>query len=525
MAMSKSVKMEHAQAPVPCNLCDNEEPGEHYCVDCKYTLCVQCEKTHRKIAKDHKVVLRSQVGDPDSKIMSCTEHGERAIFHCEICSIPVCAKCVIGDHQGHKMGQLTDLLEERKKSLQNNINEIRQDTLPKLENMRKNIDSEREYYELKVNEVAKEMEAENKYIHEEVERIHNERIKRLNNIRETGLMVFDRCANEITMTKDIALDIESQYQDAIERNVLQSLPKKPLPEVAIKPIKPELPKPPSFVPGSKQELVKIMGKLQVSLMQIPPQMISVIQSPLEGSPSVCITKEGEVWIGGFESKEIAMVNMHGQVNKKRKTPFRNRSLAVLDNGDIVLSPIHRDSSVVSILQRDGNVEQLFDLAPTRSTGVSVTPDQKVLICNWKGKVLRINSGGSGVLKCLYTGSGDDTASDAIAAADGKIVVSDRKTPAVVLISYDGKILSKLTHAAGGKKLGCPAGLALDDMGNILCGDKDNNCVYIIGQDHQMRELVGPSHGIQEPRDLATDNENNLWITQYNGLIRIFKYLA
>ena len=56
-------------------------------------------------------------------------------------------------------------------------------------------------------------------------------------------------------------------------------------------------------------------------------------------------------------------------------------------------------------------------------------------------------------------------------------------------------------------------------------DYSNGRVYIINQNGEVRELVGKSHGIQKPEWLAVDSDDNLWVTQNDGNIKVVKFMA
>ncbi|KAK3106116.1 hypothetical protein FSP39_013055 [Pinctada imbricata] len=253
-------------------------------------------------------------------------------------------------------------------------------------------------------------------------------------------------------------------------------------------------------------------------------MMSTFQSPVKGWPSVCTSKEGNVWLGGNQSKEIVMVDTQGRVLQRRNVPNRPHALAIMDCGDVILASVcENEKNLVSRLQADGSEQVLFDASPSTNMGVSVTADQKILICTWDGRAVRTNGDGT-VVERLYNGSGDGATMYAIENIDGNIYISDMKAHAIVLVSESGGVLSTITKTIEGKDLGWPLGLAMDRKGNLLCLDGENHCVYIMDQNQKLRELVGREHGIQEPRQLDVDNHNNLWIGQFDGTVHIVKYL-
>ncbi|KAK3084967.1 hypothetical protein FSP39_022153 [Pinctada imbricata] len=549
MALSKSVNLAHAQRAVPCNICEDEVPGEYYCIECKQTLCSQCEKSHKRVAatKNHNIVLRTQVGDIDTTTLTCTDHGDPASCHCEKCNIPVCIKCVTGKHKGHDMSDIFDVLEKEKKLLQDDIKAMQRD-LPTLKSHRGEVLTKKENYKKEINKILKDMEDENQAVVKHINKLYKERRDDILCIQDSNLAVFDGVEVEMK-TKIISYEKRiSEYTDTISKNSLVALrnvvkQKKSLSEIGSKP---ELPDPPTFVPCNLESIVENLGKLHITaspLKFIPrkqytsssslkskalkvttPTIVSKFKCPLLGSPRICITKEGDVWLGGSGSRELVMVDIKGQVLRRRNIQNRPYSLAVMDCGDVIISPDSGDSRSVSRLMRDGREQHVFDTSPSYSDGVSVTAEQKILMCTLDGRVVKTNGDGTNV-KQIYKGRDDYSALHAVEDADGNIYISGGANQAVVKINKDGKVLSTITHTTGGRQLGPPWGLVVDKMDNILCADSANYCVYIIDQNQKMRELVGRSHGIQRPIWLAVDNDNNLWITQYYGNVHVVKYLS
>ncbi|KAK3084441.1 hypothetical protein FSP39_013589 [Pinctada imbricata] len=326
----------------------------------------------------------------------------------------------------------------------------------------------------------------------------------------------------------------SEYKDAVAKNSLPALRniskgKLSLPEIGSKL---ELPDPPKFVDGYLQSIVENLRKLIISpsslmskqLKITTPTVVSKLKCPLDGYSRICITKEGDVWLGGHKSRKLVMVDIKGQVIRRMKMKNRTAALAVMDSGDVILSPHGDDSKSVSKLMKYGREQRVFDSSPSASFGVSVTSDQKILICTVDGRVVRINDNGTNA-KEIYKGSRNYSTIHAVENANGNTYISNRTNHAVVIVSRDGLVLSTITQTRDGRKLQKPKGLVMDKMHNILCADTDADCVYIIDQNQEMRELVGPSHGIESPQWLAVDNNENLWIAQENGNVHVVKYLS
>ncbi|KAK3084883.1 hypothetical protein FSP39_020776 [Pinctada imbricata] len=529
MALSKSANFAHAQRVVPCNVCEDEVPGEYFCIECNHTLCPPCEKLHRKFTKGHNVVLRTQVGDIDTTILTCTDHGDQASFHCEKCNIPVCTKCVTRKHQGHKMVDLTEVSERKKKFLQNDVNEMQKELLPKLKKQRDEVNTRKAKYNERIQIITKEIEDENQTLHMELDLLFSRQMEKLALIRETDESIF---ANRSEVTEKNIERVEqviSNYNKVIATTSLSFVTnfqpvEKPLLETHNLS---DLPEPPTFVPFDVHSMDKSLWKLRISsvakpLELIPPQIVSTFKSPLKGNPSICITNNGDVWLGGSDSEKLVMVDIKGKVLKEKKIFIKPSSLAVLDCGDVIMS--HLESRSVTRLLNNGKQQHIFDASPSYGNGVSVNRDQKVLICTIDGRVMRINSDGTNI-KRIYKGSSNFFAVYAVESLDGNIYITNPKRPEVLIINENGKVLSTIKHTSNGKAIKQPACLVMDKMGYMLCSDILNDCVYILDQNQQARELVGRAYGIQKPDELDVDRENNLWITQKDGTVIVVKYLS
>ena len=272
-----------------------------------------------------------------------------------------------------------------------------------------------------------------------------------------------------------------------------------------------------------------------------PKIVSTFKSKSKGFPSFCLTEDGKAWVGGTESRELRLVDRNGKVVKTRQTKNRPLSLAKASSGDIILSPHPDDSKAVMKLRADGTECPLLDVSPSASNGVSVTEDDDILVCITNGRVMRCNGDGGNVRQ-LYDGKKDSSALHAIELPDSNICISDVAIKALVIIDKNGKTLKQINKPLGmedfypflilkpiNKPMGvdnfAPEGLACDSIGNILSVDNNNGRVYIISQNGEVKELVGKSHGMQKPWWLAVDSDDNVWVAQNDGHVKVVKYMA
>ena len=539
MSLSKPANFDQAQSVVPCDVCE-EESGEHYCTVCRQTLCDGCKKYHKKVAatKDHEVVPRVQMASAVAST-ACSRHPNQTVtLQCEPCQILVCIKCVAGEHSGHHMKTLSDIYEDEKAKVEKDIRDIEQKTIPSLTKAMKDISPKREEYKKAVSGIRKEFDAEVKELKSRLDKIHADRLKRLSEAETTGLGQFDLIQQELEDQKRSCIDDVSEYKSKIaSKNQAQILSYARMRgKKAHKHGAPVLqfPSPPQIqrMKSEIMDISELLAKLKISIAAarpgtnkqfVEPTIFSHFKSELQGHPSICVTDEGKAWIGEYGSRELRLVDRNGKVLRTRQTKNRPFTLAITSSGDILLCPRGDDSMTVMKLRADGTECPLLDVSPSCINGVSVTEDGDILVCSSDGRVMRCNGDGGNVRQ-IYDGKKNDTALHAIELPDSNICISDFANKAFVIIDKNGKILKQINKPMG-VEIFSPWGLACDSLGNILSVDYDNDRVYIISQNGEVRKLVGKSHGIKDPQWLAVDSDDNMWVAQRDGNIKVVKYLV
>lgn len=110
------------QSVMPCDTCENV--AEHLCKTCHDKLCSRCKGIHTKSKSsfDHEVTLLtleslSLLYDVPS-VQVCRSHpGFRTNVCCKECEIPICEKCLVFEHNGHKVILTEELYIQKKKKL------------------------------------------------------------------------------------------------------------------------------------------------------------------------------------------------------------------------------------------------------------------------------------------------------------------------------------------------------------------------------------------------------------------------
>ena len=539
MSLSKPANFDHAQSVVPCDVCETES-GEHYCTVCRQTLCDGCKKYHKKVAatKDHEVVPRVQMASAVAST-SCGLHPDQTVtLQCGRCQGFVCIKCITGEHSGHPMIELSKIYEDEKASVEKDMREIEQETIPSLTIGIEKIKSKRKEYQKAIVRIKNKMNDEINSLKARLDKIHVDRLKKLAEAEASCLKQFDivkegledqkrshtddiaACKGRITSNNQIQFVSYARTRGTKGHKHKFSIPKFSSPQIQIQ-----------MVNVENVEISELLAKLNISTAPsctitykqiMEPKVVSTFKSKLKGWPSICLTEDAKAWVGRMESRELRLVDRNGKVFKTRQTITQPCALAMRSCGEIIFSRHGNDYITVMKLRADGTECPLLAISPPSCHGMSVTGDGDILVCTQDGRVMRINGDGGNV-QHIYHGKKDYSALHAIELPDSNICISDAAHNALVIIDKNGKILRQINKPLGVQDFSS-CGLACDNIGNILSADK-NGCLYIISQKGEIRELVGKSHGIKEPMWLGIDSEDSLWVAQNDGYIKVVKYLA
>nr|XP_022295372.1 E3 ubiquitin-protein ligase TRIM71-like [Crassostrea virginica] len=140
MATSPESKHE-MQVEVNCDTCENT--AKHLCKTCHDRLCDGCKIIHSKskASCDHDVVLltfekltlTSDCSLEYPPYQDCKWHPTfKANVACKKCEVPVCEKCLIGNHNGHSLKDINEMFKDKKEKLEQKVSRFRSE-LPKYE--------------------------------------------------------------------------------------------------------------------------------------------------------------------------------------------------------------------------------------------------------------------------------------------------------------------------------------------------------------------------------------------------------
>ncbi|KAK3093621.1 hypothetical protein FSP39_018233 [Pinctada imbricata] len=544
MSLSKSANFEHAQATIQCDHCGGVDDVKHYCLICEETMCPTCKAIHNKgrATRDHQVVLRQERDTQEQTSTFCPKHQNQITSsHCYTCNVPVCTKCIAETiHNGHKFSDVSKILEnlkqelrDSKKKMETRLKEVN-DMIQKgdknwreYENKAKGIESSISHDAVSLRSLVDKMEVNRK---EELKSIKCQDSKTWEAVKslldEEKIMIsrnlakHDKCLSSTTISGMAELLNESKEQRS-----------KLLNPIEVVSLSYQLPSNTSIEGiGEICRTSEVQPMIHGRNLHIGRAVVMSSFSFTLGIPSICNAGNGNVLIGYRESNDIVTVNTkEGKIVHKRKNVLRNKclSLAVTASEDILVSPIK--GHCMFVLNGPNKLSTLFDTTPYETLFISVTETQEQLIClrksvngRYKGRVILCDGEGSNQ---KHIGSDDfyESPVQAVALQDGGFCISDLGKQQLMVLNTDGNIRHTIQNPLGRERF-WPRGICTDKFGNILATDLLNHCVYFIEKDMSVRELVGVREGIRKPRCMCIDDDNYLWLAQYNGDIKVIKYL-
>ncbi|XP_052077941.1 tripartite motif-containing protein 45-like [Mytilus californianus] len=180
-----------------CDICASA-PERHFCIDCEQCFCENCKGLHtrQKTTRHHEFQESSQM-----KIIvnnKCEEHGEDYIFICETCNVPVCSRCMVGNHNRHRVSNIREKFAASSSIVKDEIAEKLQEDTRILNELEKGIDT----YDCQVKSV--------------INGIKEDEIKIKQVIDDIVKKMIDDVTMKTTCEKDILVNLVAATKSRIE---------------------------------------------------------------------------------------------------------------------------------------------------------------------------------------------------------------------------------------------------------------------------------------------------------------------
>ncbi|XP_052696006.1 uncharacterized protein LOC128174506 [Crassostrea angulata] len=239
-------------------------------------------------------------------------------------------------------------------------------------------------------------------------------------------------------------------------------------------------------------------------------------------------KSGRLWVSDDKGR---LVKTDGQGNLLQKiqtsgkdcgihTVTLNGDLIYLDTDNKVLFKIAINNAITKFVETGARL-------PLCLCSFHISEDIFVgMIKGGESKVTRYNKTGKKIQNIQRDNKGQGLYSNPRYITEninGDICVSDLRKKAVVVVKKSGQ--HRFSYKGRGAVL-YPFGLCTDNSGNIVVCDSMKNTIHLLDQDGQfIFQLLTGQHEVKLPRSVCVDDENNIYVGQYNtNALKVYMYL-
>ncbi|XP_056001467.1 uncharacterized protein LOC130046503 [Ostrea edulis] len=543
-----------AQEVITCDLC--VKPTQQFCNNCQLSLCVDCVSKHVDKLKyqPHDIV---HFKDRKMDFPECEFHtNQRCEAHCQQCDVPVCLKCMLGPHNGHKVKDMPEIFNDKKKKLEKETKEIEFTIIPQYKKKNEETESKLSIIMAKLDELDKEKENHRKFWHQEVDTIFNHLGSLLKSIKENLLAALNSHQSKIKILIPDMTQTVQQNKEILKSNNVSAVTnyKSKLQEYRNMPTYIDV-KLPSLKTNTVQgrELSLELGEYKASLTQTTLSSLTEevsylsLQKLLEQAKSITTIPTGviplgpvacvgvdEAWVSGGD-KTIRRVDIHGSVRDTVTTTCEDwpNDITVTRQGELVYSDGY--NRTVNIV-RHGRTETLITtpwgwcpdrVCCTKSGDILVsmctTDTIQYKIIRYQGHTVKQEIDRDEDGEPIYKGG--KYSPRVVENNNGDICASDSNAKAVVVVDKSGRVRFRYDGTpARRKKSFYPAHIVTDSMSQIIVADSNNACLHILDQNGQFLRCVD-NCGLDKPYGLSVDSEGRLWVGLYkSGEVKVIQYM-
>ncbi|XP_062583850.1 tripartite motif-containing protein 3-like [Saccostrea cucullata] len=544
-----------AQELITCDL-KCVKPVQQFCNSCQVGLCEDCINKHVKSLKSmkHDIVPFTK-RTVQLVFPQCTSHShQRCEAHCQQCDVPVCIKCLTGQHKGHDIVDMADIIALKRENIKRETEEIdaiiskstAQDkstenkiskSIAYYTDLRKQTNDHRNQWHLEVDNIFNKLESL-------IQSLRDHHITTLKSsqskLRSQNSSLIQTCQENKEILKSNKVSDVNNYQSKLKeyRNIPQ-IPDLPLPSLQTNTIQGrelsiELGEyKATLTQTSLSSLTDEVSFLSVKELLEEVRVIANIPTNVKKLHKVACVGSDKAWLNG-EDKMITCVDIHGALQDTVSSTLENypNDIRVTRQGELIYSDyINRTVNIV----RDGKTETLITtprgwhpdgLCCTRLgdilVSMSTTDRSHYKIVRYQGQRVTqeidkdehgdpIYQGGREIVFVVENNNGD-------------ILASDTNADTVVVVDRTGKVRFRYDKPPAGKKSFCPCQIVTDSMGHIIVADQFNKCLHILDQNGQFLRCVD-KFGLEDPHGLCVDSEGRLWVGLYlSGKLKVIQYM-
>lgn len=556
MSADKGFNM--AQDPVRCSLCP--EVVVIHCGSCQVNLCAQCLSTHidRNKSLKHEIVpYTSQLVKPEAEIEKCRDHPKQQCdLYCQDCSVPICSRCLTGNHKRHGAVDLEEICETTRSTVKEDLEELRKFR----KEYEKVVGESKEELAKYIEESDKERDSLKelgKQWHQMIDKVIDKVGKDMDEIIQSDTKCLQDNTEEIQSAlqdvKDSIKANEDLLQDdrftrllsyASKNDAFRIIPSRPAIKTAkIVPVNVKegdiIPKLIHFqrsirtkLPGYSLNRTGDVSSISTKSLLPEPELIATVKTNCKQLKGICHNEDDRVWIYGTD-EILREVDITGTVQNCITAISKNSQKDIAKNkmGEIVFS--HLSDECVNIV-REGKISKLLDLSGWIPFGVTFNADDDLMVCmrreDYQESKVGIFSQGKLKKEIQF----DETGKPLFSAsrnnmyikenANRDICVSDWNACAVIVLKSSGELRFRYTgNLSRSFKQFYPHGIVTDNYCRILVVDRKNDCLHVIDRNGKFLTYITCS--LQDPYVLSMDPDENVWVGEYDtGCVKVIRYL-
>lgn len=556
MSADKGFNM--AQDPVRCSLCP--EVVVIHCGSCQVNLCAQCLSTHidRNKSLKHEIVpYTSQLVKPEAEIQKCQDHPKQQCdLYCQDCSVPICSRCLTGNHKRHGAVDLEEICETTRSTVKEDLEELRKFR----KEYEKVVGESKEELAKYIEESDKERDSLKelgKQWHQMIDKVIDKVGKDMDEIIQSDTKCLQDNTEEIQSAlqdvKDSIKANEDILQDdrftrllsyASKNDAFRIIPSRPAIKTAkIVPVNVKegdiIPKLIHFqrsirtkLPGYSLNRTGDVSSISTKSLLPEPELIATVKTNCKQLKGICHNEDDRVWIYGTD-EILREVDITGTVQNCITAISKNSQKDIAKNkmGEIVFS--HLSDECVNIV-REGKISKLLDLSGWIPFGVTFNADDDLMVCmrreDYQESKVGIFSQGKLKKEIQF----DETGKPLFSAsrnnmyikenANRDICVSDWNACAVIVLKSSGELRFRYTgNLSRSFKQFYPHGIVTDNYCRILVVDRKNDCLHVIDRNGKFLTYITCS--LQDPYVLSMDPDENVWVGEYDtGCVKVIRYL-
>lgn len=556
MSADKGFNM--AQDPVRCSLCP--KVVVIHCGSCQVNLCAQCLSTHidRNKSLKHEIVpYTSQLVKPEAEIQKCQDHPKQQCdLFCQDCSVPICSRCLTGNHKRHGAVDLEEICETTRSTVKEDLEELRK-FRKEYEKVVGESKEELAKYIEKSDKERDSLKELGKQWHQMIDKVIDKVGKDMDEIIQSDTKCLQDNTEEIQSAlqdvKDSIKANEDILQDdrftrllsyASKNDAFRIIPSRPAIKTAkIVPVNVKegdiIPKLIHFqrsirtkLPGYSLNRTGDVSSISTKSLLPEPELIATIKTNCKQLKGICHNEDDRVWIYGTD-EILREVDITGTVQNCITAISKNSQKDIAKNkmGEIVYS--HLFDECVNIV-REGKISKLLDLSGWIPFGVTFNADDDLMVCmrreDYQESKVGIFSQGKLKKEIQF----DETGKPLFSAsrnnmyikenANRDICVSDWNACAVIVLKSSGELRFRYTgNLSRSFKQFYPHGIVTDNYCRILVVDRKNDCLHVIDRNGKFLTYITCS--LQDPYVLSIDPDENVWVGEYDtGCVKVIRYL-